>query len=124
GETSSRCCRRLRRVASRRLLGLAFSPAVFPESSSLTWASYVTRARLCYIWTDESNDQLPPFLPCAVPQAGDQARLDGPRRGGREGGPSIAGSTQVRPPLRRPGGCREGSNAGGGVERGGGARSG
>src|SRR4051794_14193214 len=38
GETSSRCCTRLRQVASSRLLWLAERPAVFPESSCFTCA--------------------------------------------------------------------------------------
>ena len=51
GEIRSRWWTRLRRVASRRLLWLAFNPAVFPERSSLTGVSNVSRARLCYIWS-------------------------------------------------------------------------
>src|SRR5262249_5165776 len=40
-------------------------------------APYVTRYALCYIWTNEPNDQLPPFLFRKVPQAGSEDRLGG-----------------------------------------------
>src|SRR5581483_9522851 len=52
GETSSRCCTRRRRVASRRLLWLAFRPAVFPESCSFTPFVCNTRAPLLHLEPD------------------------------------------------------------------------
>src|SRR5207248_9575651 len=98
-ETSSRCCTRRRQVACSRLAWLAFSPAVFPESSSFTASPYVTRACLCYIGCRRTDERLPNF-PFAVQAAGDQDRLRR-ARGGREGGPSLPRPAQIRQPLRR-----------------------
>src|SRR5919201_746300 len=88
--SSLRCvCTRRRPVASRRLLWLAFTPAVFPKRSSFTGTSYVTRARLCYICSNEPDDQLSPLLVCALPTAGDQDRLGGARGGGEQSKPPL-----------------------------------